>query len=29
LHAIGLHLGEEADKHALYNRLVAIAGESR
>ena len=29
LHAIGLHLGREADKHALHDRLVAIAGESR
>jgi hypothetical protein len=29
LHAIGLHLGQEADKHALYARLVAIAGDSR
>ena len=28
LHAIGLHLGQEADKHALYARLVAIAGDS-
>ena len=29
LHAIGLHLGQQADKHALYERLVAIAGDSR
>lgn len=29
LHAIGMYLGQEADKHALHDRLVAIAGESQ
>ncbi|MBK1697625.1 hypothetical protein [Rhodovibrio salinarum] len=29
LHAIGLHLGYAADKQALYDRLVEIAGASR
>ena len=28
LHAIGLYLGQEADKHALSARLVEIAGDS-
>jgi hypothetical protein len=29
LHAIGLHLGREADKQALSARLAAIAGDSQ